>query len=595
MGNWESLEIGRILPPELVQVASALTNITNLISQEAQVAQEAITAINTLTTSNQSPLDIVVNTLIQAAQDLVESLLQVGKVQMIYIPIPKKFAEQGRALLPADLQELVDRFNIDSSQLNNSILDTSAQNSYLQSVQSDLGNAGFYNRFILSLIDNFDINRPQYLKATDYVACVTFLAGSSSYVELIKTVMLFDRLFRTQRDDFASRSLPTPQNLRGKVIGAPASNRIGVRLEWDVQPKNFSPMYFPVTMGINRVAVIRSTNPKALSAMTITDLFETENLTEGLTSADDQTKVLRIMSGLNTSFVDDDSNLNSTDTYYYFITWEVLVSEGKTQGFVPWYKLSNGVKIRKKEPLPSHNSTPPDWYALPSVIDFFPEIATTLRIFIEELKTFSDKNKNINTGIKSALTMFTQTVTNYQSKVKLLNDQLNRVQNLLANTHAGIYTTSFAGEGGNALLVSELGKRLFDKTDSTRPPFDSDEFVVGAVLVIGGPRQIDVQPMLDVVNLLFGSNTNNPVVTALTSLNTLIDQQEQNLFGSSLTTIAMPLTDPITGLPTMTIDPHTGNTAITPHVVFSDPLGGIDTNDPGNPNSGETGKKTITC
>jgi hypothetical protein len=193
-------------------------------------------------------------------------------------------------------------------------------------------------------------------------------------------------------------------------------------------------------------------------------------------------------------------------------------------------------------------------------------------------------------ALTNTLEMLEQNVTRFATQISQLNTQAKRLNAMFNVPLPSLHATSIAGVGGNAFLMGELAKRLNDKTDPNRPPFDQNQYVMGICIVAGGPRQADIQPIIDFLGALFGTEEPaNPLLDVLTSLDAVVDAQETFVFGPDMTQYRVTTESPT--LPS-DIDPTTGLPYVIPKPVIADDGTAVDTLDPKNPDAGKTNVKT---
>ena len=592
--NWKTLNFNQLIDPSwLEDITAGSQKLLGYLTAARAALEQAKLAQKVLTATVPDVLAIA----IKAIADVVEGLLQVGKVHALYIPVSKIFSEEPETYLPTSLDGLQEAYEVSFPELG-VVLTEGAETAFAEFTQRTGGTKTFYRVFASSLMDAFDHNRPQYLASNDYVVMSVLLVGAPSFVEIVEAAAALNRLFRPSGDDdLTARMIPIPQNLTVQVIGAPGANRVAVRLEWDRPPTIFASPYIPrVGIYVNRYAIIRSTNPYILGARSVLDLFPTRNLTVGLSRAGHT--VIAVGTGINSSYVDSDSKLDADTTYYYAVAWEVTVSEAGVDKTMAFDQLSSVLKTQVRTIGRSQKGVPPNWWAYKSALDLFPNFAAAMRRFVEELRVLGDRVNGVAALLSQGLDFATENFDQLVRRIADLNEDLLRLATILTQQLPGLYSTTMHGKGGNAYLLAELAARLNDTQDPDRPPYDENQYVAGVCLVGGGPRLPEVQPLIDMFESLFGdSSASNPLVGILSSLDGVIAAEEAVVFGPDMrplvgatgTTI-----DPLTGLPptgtpaSTEIDILTGQPVSTAHVIAED--GTVVTGtDPKNPEIGVTG------
>ncbi len=572
MSNWDSVNLSDFVPQPVTRSLSAITDVVDqYLTLYRQALQFAATYDQTFSSGNVDLLGV----LVQAIVDTFEGLLQAGKLHVLFVPMQKQ-VPAAPGLVPLTLEALAINMGLSWTEAVKT-LQSGANTDYQALLSKRGGNQGFYRILAESLVDVFDPNRPQYLSNQDYIACTVLMAGAPSFVELVDIASAFNRIFQPDGNaNLTARMIPVPRELQLKVIALPKATKIGVRLDWAVPKPVYDTPYFPnIGLTVSQYAVIRSTNRKATNAKSVLDFFATRDLKVGLTSTDSaqSSKVIGIGTGTTSSFVDDDATLNSKITYYYCVAWRVTVTENGVSKTLPWDLVSSVQKTRVRTPAATANSKPPDWKAYGSMLDLLPNVAVSVRTALEQIKRIGDRNGGVTTSLQAGVKALTDNATEFAQRLDELNDGLKRLAAIFDKGLPGVYHTSFAGQGGNFYLLSELATRLNDKSDPNRPPFDGNEYVIGAVIVAGGPRQPDVQPIADFLQMVFATpNQTNALAGVLNSIDTVVTAQEQQVFGPSMQPLPSGSTEPTTvTYPTVALDG-------TP----------VDTLDPRNPEAGQT-------
>jgi len=553
--SWSSVNLNDLVPPE---IKAATSTATGLVDQYLDLARVALNVMKTFQVTAPSGVDLV-GVALRALIDTLEGFLQLGKVHVLYVPISKIFPDNTGTLG---------------------------------------GNARFYNVFAQALNDDFDPNRPQYTEENDAVVMSVVMAGAPSYVEALDVVAVFNRIFRPPTNsDLASNTVPTPQNLRARPIAHPASNRIAVRLDWDPPKPLYTFPYFPgIGSAVSRYAIIRSTNPKVLNARSVVDLFGTRDLKAGMTSTDTAHHHVVVDTGIgtHTNYVDVEDELDPAKTYFYAVAWELTVRERGVTTLFKFDRMSNIVKTRIKSAATTENANPPNWNALPSLVQLVPSLADSVFLLVQQLKSLGDRVSSPREGLSKSLKLIEARIARLIEEMDSVNSSFKELAVSLSQPVPTIHGTTFYGVGGNEFLSRQLHAALNDTGDKDRPPFDSDEYVIGLCIVAGGPRIPDIQPIIDFLTALFGeSDANNPLLGILDVLEGAVANAEGTVFGANMD----PLTvdeDGIVTLPDGTsvdldaIDPLTGELYPESTPVIGDDGVPLPSDNPSNPLAGET-------
>ncbi len=591
--NWFAASPKEFVPSE---VSAGVSATADVIGQYLDTARRSLAIARLYQKSLGADAPDVLGTLIQAITDTVEGLLQLGRVHVLFVPMAKVIAAGAQdAALPPTLADLGPALGFSFKEAGLA-LSRGAHDGYARLVGAQGGNAGFFTTFLQSLTDVLDPNRPQYDNPKDAVVMTVLMAGAPTFAETIEVAAALNRIFRPPgNSDLTARTIPTPQNLRAKVIAVPKAVGMGVRLEWDAPPERYALPFFPgVDIRVARYAVIRSTSAAAMAARSVTDFFSTRDLKVGTTS-DDQakaSKVIAIGSGDNASYIDDD-RLEPSKSYYYGVAWEVEITENGKTSRLRFDKISNVAKTRATAAHQTQAGAPPDWVAHGSLLELVPDLSLQAKTMLEQLRVVSDRSRGGASRVGRALDLAGAQLVATLARVDELNAAVKRFAAALAQPLPSLHATTIEGVGGNVFLIGELAARLGDAADPHRPPFDDDEYVMGLCIVAGGPRLADLKPVVDFFKALFHPpDAANPLLGVLAVLDDVVGQQEAT-FGADLRPLPLnadgtvTLPDGSTVAPE-SIDPSTGQVAIAARPVIGEDGTPLDSLDPHNPNAGDT-------
>jgi hypothetical protein len=553
--SWDKVNFNEFVPTEI----SAVTGkAVSLVDQFLAAARASLAFMRVYQGRLGGSTDII-GTALGVLVDTLEGFLQLGKVHVLFIPMTKIFPD-------------------DTGTLG--------------------GNARFYNVFSRALNDDFDPNRPQYTEEGDAVVMSVVMAGAPSYVEAMDVAAAFNRIFRPpSNDDLAANTIPVPQNLQARPVAHPSTKRVAVQLSWDVPKALFTFPYFPgIGTAVKRYAIIRSTSPTILNARSVIDLFGTRDLRDGMVSTDvaKHHKVVDTGTGTNSTYVDKEDDLDPTKTYYYAVAWELKVFEKGVETVVKFDRLSNVVKTRVRSAAPTGKAVPPNWHALPSLIQLVPSLADSVFGLVQQLKALSDRSSASSEGLKNALSLIETRLARLVEEMDGINSSFKQLAAALRQPIPTIHGTTFYGVGGNEFLSSQLISALNDKSDINRPPFDDNEYVLGICIVAGGPRIPDIQPIIDFLTALFGGGeAANPLLGILDVLEGAVDAVEETVFGEAMEPLPVNPDGTVvlpdgTSVDPADIDPMTGAPFVLPNPVIGVDGAALATNDPANPQAGET-------
>lgn len=517
-------------------------------------------------------------TVITAVLDTLQALLASGQIHVLSIPIARQDAAPRNPVLPASMDNLA---GIAAAQLGPTTADTTSAYANLRGNTG--GNAGFYQDFVAALNNPLDPNRPQYTNASDAVFMAVVMVGAPTLAPLNAAAATLSVLTRPVGGaDLTANIVPVPNDVKAKVISTPSQPRIGVRLTW--RPANIRPSrYFPrATFQISRFAVIRSTDMRVLQARTVLDIFATDQLTEGLTVGGNT--VLKVGAGFNTTYLDTAPIVNKPS--YYVIAWECHCTEAGVTTTLPFGRLSASVKISAPTPTPANTGQRVAWRASANVLGAFPRVERTVQLLLDQARAALPQVPVPNVQLTKALTLTAEGNARIAARAAELLDDAARLATSLARPIPSMYQTQMtSARGGNAYLMTELARRLGDTTDTSRPPFDSGEYVCGLCFVAGASRLADLADIIALFGLLFNVPTpDRAIVDVLNVVDTLVTQAENAVFADDgrpvSSSVDAPL-DPLTGRPPAA---SAGATSITDTGAPARPA------DATNPNAGFTNR-----
>jgi len=571
MSTWTPIDPNRLLPSGLVAAVSALGDALTAAISTVKDPLAGFASVSLPSVGD--PVTLVVNAILDTLKDL----LTAGRIHILTIPIAKTVPGWTPPPLPSTIKDLQTAL---ATRLGPTT--TAAADAYTAMVANNGGNAGFYQAFATATADPQDPNRPQYIE-TDAVAMAVLLAGAPRFSAIVSAATTLNILTRPiGNNDLTARVIPVPQGLTSKVVGASTSSSgVGVRLDWDA-PGNGIPLYFPgIQFTVNRYAVIRTTDPKATRARNVLDLFSTATLTEGLTSG--KAKVVKIGSGKNTAYLDASENAAPGIPIYYFVAWECVLNENGTKTTLAFDKLSGVTKVTAIAPTPAQTGASPNWVASPTGIGAFPALGNAANLLNEEARVLLKTKANPASRVSAAVKLSQDAATRLAARSTELIDDVKRLSTVLAAPMPSLYVTQMSSsKGGNAFLLAELGTRLGNTADTSRPPFDDGEYVCGLCFVAGAPRIADLSKIIAFFNALFGSATPaNPLLGVLEAIDTLVTQAETAVFQPDM--VQFPAGTDLTN-----IDPTTGSPIVPPLPVVAQDGVAVDTMSPANPNAGDT-------
>ena len=576
MSNWNTINPNQLLPSVFTSAVKAASDLLSSTLEDTASAFSLPDVSLPGLPGLPSELDVAA-TVIKTILGTISSLLTGSGIHVLTVPIAKTLPPQPLAVPPTlnDLQTTL--------QVSLGPPDSVAAAAYTQLINQNGGNAGFLRTFTTSLMDVQDPNRPQYDDQNDAVLMAVLLVGSPQYSEITAAASMLDQLVQpVSGNGLAARTVPIPQNLTARVVGSGVSKGVGVRLDWDPPPASFLSPYFPgVKSTVKQYAVIRSTDTKAQSARSVLDFFPTQTLTEGMTAGN--AKVLAIGSGNNSAYLDTDGSIDPTKPVYYCIAWQINVTEPAGSSTVPFDRISNVTKLTPRAPTPAQTGASPDWTSTGAPINAFPALARAATLVVEETNVLLNGSGNPTAKLSAAMSLAQDSAKRLSARsTDLLND-VTRLAASLSRPIPSLYVTQLSSKtGGNAYLISELSKRLYDTSDASRPPFDNGEYVCGVCFVAGAPRQADLASTAAFFNAVFGpAAPANPLLGLLTAINTSITQAETTVFQQNMQ--PFPSSTDLTN-----VDPATGLAPVVVNPVIATDGTPVAADSPANPNAGNT-------
>lgn len=572
MTAWTKVNASQVLPDDLVTAVASLGNALVGALESAEGKLNFASKIPSVP-SIPDPVTSVVN----AVLSTVSGLLKGGRIHVLPVPLAKTVTSPEASKLPSTLDDLQAMLDVTLGQLP-----AVAASAYETMVSRSGGNAGFYTAFAESLSDLADPNRPQYDNASDAVVMAVVLAGAPTLASASTVATALEKLIKPagSAGSLTARTIPVPEDLRAKVVGAATGASAGVRLDWKAPATSFVLRFFPgVTVAVKRYAVIRSSNAKILEARSVSDLFGTRAIVEGLTVGDHV--VLEVGSGQNAAYLDTSASAEKPN--YYAIAWECEVRESGTTDTVPFGKLSNVVKLTAVAPSPAQTGSAPNWSATDSPIAAFPDFAKAAERMLAQASIMLTPPPDPTTRINAAMKLVTDGADRAATASRALITDIESLAAVLDGASTGLYVTRVAGTGGNARLLAELATRLGDLDDPTRPPFDNGEYVCGVCFVAGASRLADLASVVAFFDTLFGpASAANPLLGVLDAIDTLVTQAEADVFGPDMTPTTPTLPDG------SVIDPVTGRPQTPSRPAIAEDGTAVETDDARNPEAGAT-------
>lgn len=601
--EWQGIGLPK-LPPELTAALEALSSLGNTATAGLQLVADLLDVIANLNISL-DPVKAVLKAAIAAIEAGLNALLNDAGAYVLYVPVRRQI------VVSPLIQEALSITGIDpprNKTYNALVLEAklTANNPRVAEFfkrPADGGNAGFLRTVSESVIDEKDPNRPMF-GAASYVGGIHVMAGASDYINLLSLITALDGFLTSPGSrGLAVAGFPVPQNLRGQSVRL-LTGQLGARLSWDAQVRQVNVPSLKSTCLVTQVAIIRSKDPKSIGATSPEGLFGTNQLTKGKKTADGLTEVIDVIDtatqigseffsapSVPSTYDDNTGTLEEGVPYYYFATYNlkvgplldsVIAEEVENYPQIGFYRLSNFAAVTPQaRSARSGKGTPPDWIRTPSVIDLIPQAGDLLNLLIATLRQFeAGLSANLD-AIKQYISFLQGEIARLKALIAQITSIIEKLTSILSQTPSvGIYGRTFAGKGGVDFMLADLAMSLSPQnTDPGRPPFDrGDEFVTGAVILVGGPSEDGVMAVVSMIQTLFGlggTGAGDPLADAIASIDAQLSAAEAASFSADFTVGASPAAEAaLTGdVPLSDSDPGSCAADTTPAPTFGDDLG----------------------
>lgn len=552
--QWETLSI---------QIPSPLTSLSSLIQQGLSALKTALTAIKALvqealdqevdpTAATAAATNAAIQALIMALTTAINSLLDDGGIYVLPIPLPKKgFVQVLQSVNPDESGS--DYINFPTSAIVGGLSDADQMRLQQEPVWQQIldqdntflgGNAYFINTLCTSIFDNGDQGRPQWGVADSW-AYVLVIAGAPDMTSLGSIATFIDRSFAARSPKGASQgtNMIVPANPRISL----SSRGLAAVIQWDPVPASrLLSSYDNSTLVATKFAVIRSSDFRAKTAISVMDLFGTADLTEGLTGNFGAT-VVDIVSydSITTRWVDSSPLPTDNSPAYYHVAFRGQLRSPASQPSsqtteIPYGPLSRCLQITQqvRRANGSTQGTPPDWIRTPSLATLFPPIEGFLDQVIEQLnnlaagaQTFTDRNNAYLAFIQNEINVYEQKATDIENYITQITSAVTPPSAPAGGAGPSISVKVNSGSGGVSQFVNQIVKDFTDTSDPNVPPFSSgDEFVIGCVITAVGPNASQIQAALALFQALLGAPTEpSPVIAGVQSITQAVVNVQANV------------------------------------------------------------------
>ena len=511
---------------------STVKTFLQAVRVEAQLTALRFTDPSDLTAAG---LNRAVQALVGAAEDAVAELLDDTGAYLLVVPLPKKGLvrlvpdgtadEPGSTFFDLPVPALVEQMSAaDRERLRDSTLfDQLADAS--QVLRG--GNAYFVKTVSESLFDSRDSSRPRFSRE-DYWAYAVFVAGAEDLAAALPLAGFIERLIGDRSRVPATRGVTSvvPQNLRVHQSGR---GRTAV-VEWDpVSPSRVLASYDDNVVRPVEYVIIRSTDFRVVTCLSVSDLFGTHDLQEGATGQFGAKVVAKkTFDGITARWIDTES-LEGDRDYYYLVGFKCRVDgEGDAEPTTLDYdKLvaAGPIRIRAGRARTTQGR-PPDWVRVPSFATIFPPVERFLDKVLEQLRSIARASQTVADINDAYVRAIEAEIERYTTLAEEFTRQVEAVTNLLTmpRSVAGIAMKTGTGHGDVGSFFSRLALDFADLSDPNRPGFDAgDEYVTGFVMLAVGPDPVAIAKQLDIFNPLFGSPEQNDLLAGVRSIGDQLD------------------------------------------------------------------------
>lgn len=465
--KWTQVSIK--LPIE--KVGQALTPLLNITRAWLETIVTLLKLIKNFLISIPDPQAAAIYAACEALKAAVDTLLKTNPVHILIVPPTFVDPEEYNALLASD--------------------------SEIPPLVSG-GNARFLGQVFAALDDTNDIYRPQFANDAS-VAGIVLFAGAETYTDLLPLLNSLKKLLSGQNWNWTTEISNTGisiQNMKYDIIIGSAESNVGklaIRLTW--QP-------------ISTVAYIDGQEVARVKSL----ILERSELGKS------EKKTFAIELPTMNSFLDITAEPGTTYLYELkaFASDNVLLASNQIVVITPPIEECR---------FHSNLGDPPNWYAAPGLLYFFPEVIK----FLYRIRNWAEAIENsIEDPLKKYKKYIENTANNIEAYIKNIKEILTKLQEIaellsLPETfYLGMYF--FTTTQGNAGIKNCLTTAFGNLDDPNRPPFDSsDALTTGIVVVTGGTAEI--AQLQNALAMLTESKTGTAMKTLAAQINKELEQR----------------------------------------------------------------------
>ncbi len=516
MAKWKAFSAGGFAPKAIRQILTALDLANSVTARALDLTKAQLGLMKVLAyAANANAVELALRAALDECLGYIQGLTANTGAHAIFIPIQKPYT--GVSLIDSVPAVPIDTWLTAQDNLDSYTREVVAQNTpetinFISSAYANRGgNAGYWREFSRSLSDVGDLARPLF--PPNYaVTGAAVVVGSSLLGPILGALDLLQLLLRgVGRLDSAYNARPRISDLRAHTVLMPLSGKLGVQLAWTpiarvLQQRSISTELYHV----KKIAVVRSTDAH------LRECFQWHEKIQGFPEEvqldeSDETVVVAVLDndGFISGYVDE-VDFEPGVTYYY-----ALAAQYEISGVTFMSAFSNVERVLyRNHAMTTRRSEPPDWFATPSAIQLFPlihEILSRAEVYIGQLMT----RTGLHSGPVQVIERLIQQINMLRADAERIAREFQRLErwlrNISASDFAGLRATTITVErGGIYEWGTELARRLADRTDPSRPPYDHGELTAGIILVAGAPRLPQLAAIRKIIEILFGDGEEDP-------------------------------------------------------------------------------------
>lgn len=530
---WHAISASAVMPQALRSAFTALDAGTKSLAAALRLSIASLKlAKGVARSANLNPGEVALREALSEIDGFLAQLTQNGgpTIHILFVPVVRKKALPNAEVLTRPFRDSAVEFLRGDPSKDAAALVTDAMN-------QSAGMGGFMRSVFTSLVDSGDSSRPMF-PASYATAGVCLVAGGETYADLVVPARLLTSLFdaRRARLPLLNHVETVPQNVRVTPIPGTGANTHAV-VRWDaVPPVNQVPVGRASVIHNDEIVVVCVEGPLQPG-----ESYDWETLFPGVvlpanratmpTNAAGTAKVIaRLRNHGMTQSYTDTRDLDGTVERRYVVYLRERQRHPDTAQDQYFMSPPSGCVYMPRTGSTSTRATrgtPPDWYAVPSVMQALPPVADALA----EVRTQLARAGTYTTVQTGAGQLVDRTISTLErqlatkaaeiSRVATVTSNLNAMASSAAGLSTGLYTILLTSpRGGMAGWTSKLAASLTDTNDPGRPKFTSSAPMTGVILVAGAPRLPQLASIIALFKLLFGSKTKHPLADLVRQLDT---------------------------------------------------------------------------